>query len=252
MKYNKQMYMDVNTASSRGRRLLAGLLALVAALLALASCDYPEEGYFQLELLDEKDKVFAIYPFRMRELVDDTSLTYGFALQIPRAEAGQIVELELKNGSDLSKRSWHLDLATPDSGAGDVSLELTHINERMSFVGLFRPWAEGKTFDVGGYVLSGGELSTVVFNGLMPPVPFGPTQARRIEIRRIDKAEFEDYLGSSIEKAEILKAGAAPMLLPDASDSDYTAPPPQSADKPREEKKQEKTRPKPPPMGGRY
>ena len=245
MFYNCAMFCKSRLPFLRGG---AVLMLLVLCCLA-ASCEYPEEGYYQLDLLDSEGEVFGIFPFYVQELVDDTHLTYGFAMLVPQAGLGKLVEVEIRNGEDLSRRYWLTGMTDIDSHAGDIALELTHAQERLSFKGAYRPWPTGSTFSLGGYILPGSPSGTVVVNGPVPPVPFDVHTASRIEIRRIDKADFEDFLGSSVEEAERVKAQSAPVLLPDAADEDYSAGPPKVA-APRDKAADEPKR-NPPPMGGR-
>src|SRR5687768_544814 len=105
------------------------LLALAATLLALTGCDYPEAGFYEIAVGDGR-KELATFPFMIEELTDDTDLTIGFNIVLPRS--GELVLVNMKNSEDLSRRGWEVRIGQGDSGYGDLQLGLVHANDQMS------------------------------------------------------------------------------------------------------------------------
>ncbi|MDQ3023150.1 MAG: hypothetical protein M3R04_02000, partial [bacterium] len=111
-------------------------LILLLALSILAGCDYPEAGFYEITVAD-KGKQIAGFPFMIEELTDDTDLTIGFNLLLPRG--GELVLVPLKNSMDLSRRGWDIRIGSGDSGGyGDLQLALMHSNDQLSFSGVQR------------------------------------------------------------------------------------------------------------------
>ena len=119
-----------------------GLATLVVLIVGLAaSCDYPEQGYYELVALDATLTVVGRVPLQVEELVDDTEMTYGFNVLLPRD--GELIEVPLVNGEDKSRRYWSVAAGQGDTGLGDIVFELEHRAERLSLKGGYRS-AEGE------------------------------------------------------------------------------------------------------------
>jgi hypothetical protein len=120
-------------------RLLSG--ALVALLLALAalltSCDYPEEGYYSLTGYDTAGNAVVHHAFYIQELVDETELTYGYALHLYDPARKTVLDVPIDNVPDLSRRGWLVSVSDKDYGHGDLALDLTHVDQ-LNFVGAWR------------------------------------------------------------------------------------------------------------------
>jgi hypothetical protein len=184
--------------------------ALVWSVLMLTSCDYPEQGFFQLVAFDGYGEPALTLPFAVEELVDDTGMTTGFRLLLPIE--GELLELPLDDASDMERRAWSLWLTDCDYGLGDLDLTLSHAADRLGFTGAYRPPAVDtpeqmipappavQTF--GGYVVSrlDGAESGLVFGGKPPEILHAP-DAVSWRIERLTRETFEELLGGSTEHA---------------------------------------------------
>jgi hypothetical protein len=199
-------------------KITAAMLVLCAAAL-LAGCDYPEAGFFEIAVADQ-GKQIGSFTFMVEELTDDTDLTIGFNVLLPRN--GELVLVPMKNSEDLSRRGWDMRIANSDSGAGDLQLELTHANEKLSFTGTRRDPGAGQSAmfrgtdlnDFSGSVESSDDdgPAKLVFDGLLPASLLnGKASTGRWEIRRISQAQFEKALGRKIADAS---RRDAPYLAP--------------------------------------
>jgi len=221
--------------TTRLPRLVLGLLALCAAGLA-SGCDYPEEGFYELVLrpaqqaerahglLEDDGKLHL--PFMVEELTDDTDLTIGFNLLLPRK--GALVLVPLDNSTDRSRRGWHLAAASADTGYGDLELLLTHYEERLSFEGKFRGSPTGPVLSYGSSLdpeNNRGRIDpplTVIAAGKAIAVGI-------VEVRQISQKDFERVLGRPVDKA-LRETAVKPEALPEAQAS---APPPEPAPDPK-------------------
>lgn len=184
--------------------------ALVWSVLVLTSCDYPEQGCFQLVAFDGYGELVAALPFAVEELVDDTGMTTGFRVLLPIG--GELLELPLDDASDMERRAWSMWLTDCDYGLGDLDLTLSHATERLGFTGAYRPPVVDTPEQMiptppqvqafGGYVVSrlDGTESDLIFGGNPPEIPHAPGAASwRVE--RITHEAFEKLLGCSTDGA---------------------------------------------------
>lgn len=202
----------------------------------LASCDYPEQGYYELSAIDGYGLPIAGWPLMIEELTDDTHMTYGFNLLLP--VKGELLELPLTNSADMTRRSWTLLLSHADLGAGDLDLELVHAAERLSFTGAYRlpppvelperpAMASTDPPDVvldtrPGYAFGGflpaaeSGSNEIIVNGELPPLPQELEGAVGFELRSITQEQFEQALEGSVDDAvRRLASVRAPLTVSD-------------------------------------
>jgi hypothetical protein len=189
-------------------RYLSVLVLACAALLGLAGCDYPEAGFFELVAVDGGKQVGS-FPFMVEELTDDTDLTIGFNILLPRN--GELVLVPLENGTDLSRRNWLLRLADRDTGAGDVQLQFIHESEEMRFTGAYRQRGatqsesfSGKDIvDVMGKVVipASGDARLAFETRLPERMLGGKANSARWELRPLSQSAFEKILGGKLDSA---------------------------------------------------
>jgi len=213
-------------------------------LLAAGSCDYPEQGFYELSAVDGYGLPVASWPLMIEELTDDTHMTVGFNLLLP--VEGELLELPLVNGEDLTRRYWTLTLCHSDLGAGDLDLELTHADERLSFTGAYRlpppssgeyvPPAMATTdppeedtderpgYGFGGYLPEEDPSDTeIIINGVLPPLPEELATAVGFELRPITREQFEQALGTSVDEAlRRLASWREPLTVSEAPSIDET------------------------------
>jgi hypothetical protein len=185
------------------------LLSLLAASL-LAGCDYPEAGFYEIAVVD-KGKTIGSFPFMIEELTDDTDLTIGFNIMLPRR--GELVIVKMENGRDFSKRSWDVRMGQGDSGYGDLQLELVHASDTLSFNGARRDPSAGQSemfrgqdiMEFAGKVVTAADNdqpAAITFDGMLPgSLLQGRANEAKWSFRRISQAAFEKALGAKVTEA---------------------------------------------------
>lgn len=244
--------------------------------MLLSACDYPEQGFYELVALDDYLSPVASWPLMVEELTDDTHMTYGFNVLLP--VDGELLELPLADSSDLSRRAWTLMLSHSDLGQGDLDLELSHREQRLSFTGAYRlpppveppgrpamastdppaPLVDTRPgYPVGGYVLPAdtGRSANLIINGALPPLPETLAAAVSFELRTITRGQFEAVLGGEIDGAiRRLSDIRAPLEVSDEPPPETESQPDVPAEEPVDESEaapEPEEKPKGPPLGGR-
>ncbi len=191
---------------------LAGLAALLLAAL-LCGCDYPEQGFYELVGVNAQGDAVIAHPFMVEEIVDDTELTIGFRVLLPGPEKGTLAEAELSNSTDLSRRGWHLSLADSDTRAGDLDIDLDHIDldtgdGRLEFSGLYRAGTKATPANIGGFAApsSADGISRLISKLDLPKMPKGYPRVDRFELRPISQELFEQRIGAKLSAARRLSA----------------------------------------------
>jgi len=256
-------------------------------MLLLSTCDYPEQGFYELSAVDGYGLPVASWPLMVEELTDDTHMTVAFNLLLP--VDGELLELPLVNGEDLTRRYWTLTLRQGDLGAGDLDLELTHADERLSFTGAYRvppptgsepehpPMAttappkvdkdERPGYGFGGYLPEAGSNDNeIIINGSLPPLPEELAMAVGFELRPITQEQFEQALGTGVDQAlRRLATWREPLTVSDTTLADETESQLNNSDQPEDSSEGDEApaegdgvdeqssgdKPGPPPLGGR-
>ena len=186
------------------------LCALLAACALLAGCDYPEAGFYQIDAMDGS-KTLASFPFMIEELTDDTDLTVGFNILLPRS--GELVVVGMKNGEDYSKRSWEIRMGQGDSGYGDIQMELVHANDILRFNGARRDPDAGQSemfrgknvMEFSGRLIPSeddNQPAGVTFDSALPGTLLGgKANDAKWTLRSISQAQFEKALGGKVADA---------------------------------------------------
>jgi len=244
------------------------------------SCDYPEQGYYELTALDGFGLPVVSWPLMVEELVDDTDMTYAFNVLLPIE--GELLELPLANVEMEQARAWELRLSQADYGRGDLDLTLKHAAERLGFIGAYRTPPpepevperpamattrpednEEATDDRPGYPFAGfikpdqaTGVAALTFNGELPPLPADLTNAVTFELRPITQEQFEQALGGPADDA--LRRLATPReplsVSEEAPPAEESAAPEPAEDEAGEEQTAPDRPEKPekqPPLGGR-
>jgi hypothetical protein len=210
--------------------LLKLLLLLTLACALLPGCDYPEAGFYEITAVD-KGKPIGSFPFLIEELTDDTDLTIGFNVLLPRS--GELVIVSLVNGKDYRKRSWEVRLGQGDSGYGDIQLELVHANDILSFNGARRDPEAGQSemfrgkdiMEFAGKVIPDAEdtqrPAEISFNGVLPASLLGGrANEAKWTLRRISQAQFEKALGRKTAEAPRREAPFLASFRPEQPQSE--------------------------------
>ncbi|MCC7479491.1 hypothetical protein IT575_13685 [bacterium] len=202
--------------AARPRRALPAALvplALLGLLMLLGGCDYPEQGFYELVGVNDRGDAVIAHPFMVEEIVDDTELTIGFRVLLPGSERGSLAEAELTNSTDLSRRGWHLALANGDTRAGDIDIDIDHIDldtgdGRLEFSGLYRSSEKNAPVSIGGFAApsSAEGISRVIARLDLPKMPKGYPRVDRYELRPISQASFEQRIGAALKDARRMSA----------------------------------------------
>jgi hypothetical protein len=213
-------------------RLLIVSLSVILTAALCSACDYPEAGYYALAGLDASGAELVRAPFAVEELVDDTEMTTGFQVLLPRpkgAKGPELVVVPLANGTDFSRRSWDLGLRAEDSGGCDLLLELMHKSDALSFSGACRLAEEGGIALLAGQIVKdeAGAASQLEFSTGVPALP--GKEIARWELRAITLKDFERALGGSIKKAHRVTGKGAAKEFREAAAAAKDAPPAEAA-----------------------
>jgi hypothetical protein len=200
------------------KRVMCGGAAVLALVLAglLASCDYPEQGYYELVGLDASLTVVQRVPLQVEELVDDTEMTYGFNILL--AGEGELIEVPMVNGADKSRRYWSVAVGQGDTGLGDLVFELEHRAERLSLKGGYRS-VEGEPAYAFAAFAAPEEVTgrtRLVPNGTWPPLAAAlkDNGVMYFELRTITRQEFITECGG-IAPEDLPRRDAAAVDLGD-------------------------------------
>jgi hypothetical protein len=188
--------------------LLAGLV-----LLVLGGCDYPEQGYYSLTGYDAGGKAVVHHPFQIEELVDDTGLTYGFALHLYDSAHKTVIDRPIDNVPELTRRGWLVSLGNNEYGRGDLALDFTHVDQ-LSFVGAWRAKSGDKPYPLAGSieVADDPDPSRVDLDLPLPPVEGTENHAVRFVVEMLNTKQFVALLGAPLKSFKHVK-GSAPQSL---------------------------------------
>jgi hypothetical protein len=251
-------------------RLALAAGAMVGLVPLASACDYPETGFYALAGLDEEAQQVVAFPFMVEEITDDTQMTIGYRLLLPGkgpAHSGELIEVPVTNGKDLTRRTWEAVIAAADSGLGDLKAGLEHEEERLTFTGTCRTDPDGVAYRLRAVLFPGPlpKSSRVEFTTTVPALPDGTFPAQWV-ITSETQRDFEKVLGVPVAKAKRIKATAPEPSFSEASESPQDAPAHPAAGAPSEAgsqdsgkqdnagagAKKKKEKPKAPPnLGGR-
>lgn len=231
------------------RRFPAALLlaCALAVLLAVAGCDYPEQGFFILRGMDAQGSAVETHIFQVEELVDDTDLTYGFTIHVYDTAAKTVYDLPFDNVPEFTRRGWLFGLRDSDYGRGDLALDLTH-DDQMSFVGAWRAKAGAQAYALAGRLREPLAGSSRIDFSL--PLPSGSGAAAQWQVETLSEKQALEMLGKLSAYKRVKGSapdGLDPQLGRQALEQAGTAAAAPSAGAPAEIPK----RYNPPPMGGR-
>jgi len=223
----------------------AACCALLVCLLSTA-CDYPEQGFFLLSGMDGAGNLVASHVFEIKELVDDTDLTYGFTIHVYDPATKTVVDLPFDNTPDFERRGWLFSLSDSDYGQGDLALDLTH-SDAMSFVGAWRGRRGGQAWPLAGEVTAPDEAGKSALRFALPLPSGGGITAYSVE--PLSAKQVAAKLGK-LKDYQHIKGSAPEALDPELGRyalAQRTAQSGQATGGPIEEK----PRYTPPPLGGK-
>lgn len=189
-------------------RLWQGVCALVAAFI-LPGCDYPDKGYYALIGLNHTGEQVVSFPFMVEEITDDSTMTTGFMLLLPKN--GVLIEVPIHNSEDTSRRSWDFAVATEDSQAGSLEVSFSHYNGLLRFSGQYQATPFARPWPIGGKVSFDPRSAWLEFNGGLPYLHQSLNSVFSFELVHTSPVEFEITLGCPVNEA--VRVNQLPVFL---------------------------------------
>ncbi len=179
------------------------------AVAIISGCDYPQAGYYALVGLNHTGEQATFHPFLVEEITDDSDMTTGFVLFLPKDQT--LVEVPIINDQDTSKRSWNFGIATVDTQAGSLDFSFAHFNSKLHFLGEYQALTTLEPWPVSGIVNSDKRSSWLEFSGGLPYLHESLADVFSLELVQISQNEFETALGCPAGDA--MRAAQAPVSL---------------------------------------
>ena len=133
----------------------------------------------------------------------------------------------------------------------NLDLELEHSEERLNLSGLYQAAPRAAIQQLAGFMLPiAGGNSQLVFTAEKPDVPPALADVLYFEIHPVERGDFEEFLGTTVEKARRVAAAPMPELDRLAEAGQPPAEPKPEPEPVKPPRKQE-DKPKSPPLGGR-
>jgi len=197
-------------------RILLAAMAAMAVAASVSSCDYPEAGYYSLTGYDASGTAVIRHAFQIEELVDDTELTYGYALHLYDPGRKTVVDIPIDNSPDISRRGWLTGLTDKDYGHGDLALDLTHVDS-LTFVGAWREYAGGRAYPVAGTVeaVDDPAPSPIDLTGTLPQVGATENHAVRFVVDTLTEKKFVALVGAPLKNFKHVKGTKPDGLDPE-------------------------------------
>ncbi|MCB1216676.1 hypothetical protein KDL44_04750 [bacterium] len=183
----------------------AFLLSIATLLLlgGLCSCEYPEQGYFELAGLDGDGRLVASQLFIVEEYVDDSEMTTGFGLLLPHVDGRQLVSIPMDPTEGFEARGWIVRTNARQTGHGNLLLEMTHIAERLKLQGSLHVAGRESAEEFHATLRSDEDATAILFVGGAPPLPEAFRGAVNWELRRLDEDVFEARTGLSLSSPRV-------------------------------------------------
>ncbi len=180
---------------NRGMRAFILSFAILSLLCALCSCEYPEQGYYELVGLDADGRLVARQLFIVEEYVDDSEMTTGFGLQLPHMDGVHLVSIPLEATDGFESRGWTLRTNARQTGNGNLLLELTHIGERLKLQGSLHVADRESAENFHASVRSAEGITSILFVGGAPSLPEAFRGSVDWQLRRLGQESFEALSG---------------------------------------------------------
>lgn len=187
----------------RYNRSMRVFLFLTSLLLMLSSCEYPEQGFYEIVGLDEDGRITARQPFIIEEYVDDSEMTQGFGLLLPHIDGEHLVSIPLEATEGFESRGWTIRTNARQTGHGDLFLEMTHIGERLKFSGSLLVAGQDAAQAFNGTVRSEDGITSIIFIGGTPALPEAFAGTTDWQLRRIDAEGFEELSGIAADAGQV-------------------------------------------------
>ena len=178
---------------------LCPALGSLALVLLLCGCEYPQAGYYALVGVNHTGERVASWPFMIEELTDDSTMTTGFMLLLPRA--GALIEVPISNNQDTSQRSWNFEIDTEDSTAGSLEISFSHYHGVLQFAGRYQATPFLEPWPIAGKIATDPRSAWLDFNGGLPYLAGALSAVYSFELEPISQASFEETLGCKVVDA---------------------------------------------------
>jgi hypothetical protein len=223
------------------------ILSLVLAGILLASCDYPEQGFFRISAIDGNGTSVASHIFEVVELVDDTDLTYGFEINVFDIPRKTIYNIPFRNAPEFTRRGWLFGIGDADYGAGDLALDFTH-DDMLHFVGAWRAGGGGSVvWPLAGSLPGTDENGKSRIQFSLPTPPWNE-QARQWVVEPLTPAKAGEVLGKLSGYKRVKAKGPGDLDPAIGRDAQAAGQPQANAPLPVVDDQPRYT---PPPLGGR-
>ncbi|MCB1186413.1 hypothetical protein KDL29_04520 [bacterium] len=177
--------------------------AILMLLCGLCSCEYPEQGYFELAGLDEDGKLVGSQLFIVEEYVDDSEMTTGFGLLLPHVDGRHLVSVPMDPTDGFESRGWIVHTNAKQTGHGNLFLQMTHIGERLKLEGSLHIAGQESPEDFHASLRSEDRITSILFVGGPPALPPEFNGAVDWQLRWLDEASFEARTGLTIDSPKV-------------------------------------------------
>ena len=184
-------------------RAFAYTLILLGLLAGLCSCDYPEQGYFELVGLDADGKLCGSQLFIVEEYVDDTEMTTGFGVLLPSLDGKSLVSIPMTATEGFESRGWQLHTNARQIGQGDLDLEITHINERIKLEGSLLVSGQDQPDEFHATLRDAEDGTNIMFVGNSPLLPADFSKATQLQLRRHTAESFAAACGLTLDSPRL-------------------------------------------------
>lgn len=184
-------------------RAFAYTLILLGLLVGLVSCEYPEQGYYELVGLDADGQLAGSQLFIVEEYVDDTEMTTGFGVLLPSLDGKSLVSVPMQATEGFESRGWLLSTNARQTGQGDLDLEITHIGERIKLSGSLQVAGQEQPDEFHASLRDAQGGTNIMFVGGQPRLPADFSKATVLQLRLHTAESFAAACGLTLDSPRI-------------------------------------------------
>ena len=178
-------------------------LLLLGLFAGLSSCDYPEQGYYELVGLDEEGRLQGSQLFIVEEYVDDTEMTTGFGLLLPSLDGESLVSIPMTATEGFESRGWQVSTNARQTGQADLELLITHIGERIKLSGSLQGAGQDQPDEFHATLRDAESGTNIMFVGEQPRLPADFGKATQLQLRLHSAESFTAACGLTLDSPRI-------------------------------------------------
>jgi hypothetical protein len=178
-------------------------IATIILLCGLCSCEYPEQGYYELVGLDADGRVQGSQMFIVEEYVDDTEMTTGFGVLLPALDGKSLVSIPLAATEGFESRGWELHTNVRQTGQGNLDLVITHIAERIKLQGSLQVAGQDSADEFHATLRDADSGTNIMFVGNAPRLPADFSKATVLQLRIHSAESFEAACGLTLDSPQV-------------------------------------------------